>query len=382
MAPHGPGLRRLKRGGRTAVAGEKRTAHPYFMYEAMEAQPEAFARLVRGRAAVVDELAEAVAACERLFLVGTGTSGHAAQVGEHLVRAYGGGMPARAYAAFDFALYGPALSPRDFVLGISHRGTKSYTVQSLAQARDAKCRTALVTGEGGSAQKAPADIIIETVPQEISATHTISYASAIAVLAALAGSLGRRRTGGVTLEPDVLNAGVPDALRDGLQREPQVAGWARAQCDRRRIWIVGGGPGAITAAEIALKIKEASYLQAEGMAIETMLHGPFQCAEPDDLFVLIAPAGPSQRRIEQFAAMITEIGAAWLAVGDGTAEALRRGGAGGCDVPALPEPLTALSCLLPLQLFAYHLALARGTNPDVFRLDDARFARAYAGVRL
>ena len=51
-------------------------------------------------------------------------------------------------------------------------------------------------------------------------------------------------------------------------------------------------------------------------------------------------------------------------------------------MPALPEPLTALSCLIPLQLFAYHLALARGTNPDVFRLDDPRFSRAFAGVRL
>ena len=364
------------------MAGDKRTTHPYFMYDAMQAQPDAFARLVRERAGAVDGLAEDIASCQRLFIVGTGTSGHAAQVGEHLVRAYGGGLPARAYAAFDFALYGPALGPRDFVLGISHRGTKSYTVQSLTQARESGCGTALITGEGGSAQKAPADTVIETVPQEISATHTISYVSAIAVLAALMGSLGRRRTGRVTLEPAVLIAGVPAALRDGLKREPQVAGWARVQCGRRRIWIVGGGPAAITAAEIALKIKEASYLQAEGMAIETMLHGPFQCAEPDDLFVLIAPAGPAQPRIVQFAAMITEIGAAWLAVGDGTAEALRGGGIGGCDVPALPEPLAAVSCLVPLQLFAYHLALARGTNPDVFRLDDARFSRAYAGVRL
>jgi glucosamine--fructose-6-phosphate aminotransferase (isomerizing) len=352
------------------------------MYDAMQAQPDAFARLVREHAATVDKLAEAIASCDRLYVVGTGTSGHAAQVGEHFVRAYGGGMPARAYAAFDFALYGPPLERRDFVLGISHRGTKSYTVQSLTQAREAGCRTALVTGQGGSAQKAPADVVIETVPQEISATHTISYVGALAVLAALACSLGRRRAGGVTLDPDVLAARVPAALRDGLKGEAQIAGWARAQWGRRRIWIVGGGPTGITAAEVALKIKEASYLQAEGMAIETMLHGPFQCAEADDLFVLIAPAGLAQRRIEQFAAMITEIGAAWIAVGDGTAEALRRGGAGSCEVPPLPEPLTALSCLIPLQLFAYHLALARGTNPDVFRLDDPRFARAFAGVRL
>jgi glutamine---fructose-6-phosphate transaminase (isomerizing) len=352
------------------------------MYDAVRAQSDAFARLVRRHGAAMDELGATISSCERLFMVGTGTSYHAAQVGEHLMRAYGGDMPARAYPGFDFSLYGPALRQRDFVLGISHRGTKSYTVQSLTRARDAGCHTALITGEGGSEQKAPADVVIETVPQEMSATHTISYVATIALLAALAGSLGRRRTGRVTLEPSVLAERVPSVLAEALGHEPEVAGWARTHSGRRRIWIVGGGPGAITAAEIALKIKEAAYLQAEGMAIETMLHGPFQCAEPDDLFLLIAPAGPAQSRIAQFAPMVTEIGAAWLAVSDGTAEALRPGAAGWCDVPALPEPLTVLSCLVPLQLFAYHLALARGTNPDVFRLDDARFARAFARVGL
>ncbi|WP_287518038.1 SIS domain-containing protein [Okeania sp. SIO2C2] len=60
--------------------------------------------------------------------------------------------------------------------------------------------------------------------------------------------------------------------------------FAHEQVNQRRIWLVGGGQNAITAYEIALKIKETSYLQAEGMSIETMLHGPFQCTETEDLF--------------------------------------------------------------------------------------------------
>ena len=115
------------------------------------------------------------------------------------------------------------------------------------------------------------------------------------------------------------------------------------------------------------------------MPIEQMFHGPFQCADADDLFVLIAPAGAAQARTLALAGPIREIGAQFLLVSDGTAGAAARELAPETrDVPPVPEPLTALSCLVPLHLFAYHLALARGTNPDRFHLDDERFARAYA----
>ena len=119
------------------------------------------------------------------------------------------------------------------------------------------------------------------------------------------------------------------------------------------------------------------------MQAEAMLHGPFQSTEADDLFVLIAPAGAAQERTLELAGAAQQIGAPWVLVDDGTAEP-----AGAAEatarlvVPPVPEPFSALTCLVPLQLFAYHLALARGTNPDVFRTDDERFARVRASVRL
>jgi glucosamine--fructose-6-phosphate aminotransferase (isomerizing) len=377
-------------------AVHRRSGHPFHMYEAIYDQPGAFARVVEHTAAPAEQAAARLAGCERLFLVGIGTSHHAAQVGEHLLRAYGGGARARAVHAFDFALYGPALSPRDGVIGISHRGAKRYSAQSLARAREAGCATVLVTGEapgaaGGTAlpqdpgiphAERSADVTLRTVPQEPSSAHTVSYTAAVAALASLAQRLGRHRTGTALLPPALLRDEVPAALRAALEAEPAAAALAREHLPRRRIWLVGGGPSAVTAQEAALKIKETSYLGAEGMPVEAMLHGPFQCTEADDLFVLVAPAGPGQARTVEFADAVREIGAAYAVVSDGTPAALRAGAAGWWTVPAVPEPLSALSCLVPLQLFAYHLALARGTNPDAFRLDDPRFARAYARVRL
>jgi glutamine---fructose-6-phosphate transaminase (isomerizing) len=200
----------------------------------------------------------------------------------------------------------------------------------------------------------------------------------VAVLALLAGRLGYHRTGSTTMPSELLREEVPQALRVALGTEEQVTALAREHVGRRRIWLVGGGPSAVTATETALKIKETSYLQAEGMSTETMLHGPFQCVEADDLFVLIAPSGAARERTLEVAELVEEVGATYMIVGDDALE----GRPAALTVPEVPEPFSALSCLVPLQLFAYHLALTRGTNPDNFRVDDPRFARADVSGRL
>ncbi len=350
---------------------ERRERHPYHMYDAILAQPKAFARVLGRNEETMDEFASEVAGCGKLYLIGLGTSHHAAEVGEHLMRAYGGGLDARALDSFDFALYGPRLSTEDCVVAVSHRGSKRYTARALEHARKTGCRTALITGEGS---RGSADVVFETVAQERSSAHTVSYTSALAVLAFLAGGIGRRRTGEETLPDGLLREEIPAALRASLDLEERVEALAREHVGRRRIWLVGGGPGAVTAREVALKIKETSYLQAEGMPTETMLHGPFQCVEADDLFVLVAPSGAARTRTLEVAELAAEVGAPCVIVGDDPGAELA--------VPGVPEPLGTLTCLVPLQLFAYHLALARGTNPDSFRAEDPRFARADVSGRL
>jgi glucosamine--fructose-6-phosphate aminotransferase (isomerizing) len=362
------------------MATEGRNSHPYHMYDAILAQPEAFVRVVERNEAAVDEFVSRIASGGRIFLAGIGTSHHATQVGEHLMRAYGGGPDVRAVHSFDLALYGPELRPEDCLVAVSHRGAKRYTALALERAREAGCLTALITGEGGSGEGG-ADAVFRTVPQEESSAHTVSYTSAVAVLALLAGSLGHHRTGSSALPDELLRERVPGVLRAARGAEEGVAALAGEHVGRRRIWLLGGGPSSVTATETALKIKETSYLQAEGMPTETMLHGPFQCVEADDLFVLIAPSGAARERTLEVAELIDEVGAAYLVVGDETTGA-PQSAAGVLRVPEVPEPFSALSCLVPLQLFSYHLALNRETNPDTFRVDDPRFARADVSGRL
>ena len=183
------------------------------------------------------------------------------------------------------------------------------------------------------------------------------------------------------LDAELLEHDIPAALTDAQATEAQMAGWAAEFQASRRIWPVGAGPTAVTAHEAALKIKETSYLQAEALSVEALLHGAFQCCEAEDLFVLIAPTGPAQARMRELPAMIRDISAQCLVLTDNAA-AFEGDVTDCCVVAATPAPFESLICLPPLQLFAYHLALVRGTNPDCFRLDDPRFAAAMARVKL
>jgi glucosamine--fructose-6-phosphate aminotransferase (isomerizing) len=350
------------------------------MYEAMREQPDAFASVARRLAPSASELASRLARCDRLYLVGIGTSYHAALAGQHLVRTYGGGIPVQALHAFDFALYGPELTGRDAVVTITHRGTKRYTLDALVRAHEAGCPTAVITGDGPE-DRAHADVVLHTVPQERTSAHTVSYAGAVAALGALASALGAKRLGRPALDAATLTTAVPNALRGALALEPETALAARRFAQNPRIWLVGAGPGAIAAIEGALKIMETSYTTAFGISAEAILHGPFQSAQPEDLFILIAQAGPGQVRVSDVAAAIREIGAAFAVVDDGSATMLGDAAAR-WEVPSVPEPFTALTCAIPVQLFSYYLALARGTNPDGFRLEDPRFAKAYRRVSL
>lgn len=377
---------------------EQRRGHPYHMYDAIRLQPQALVEVLEKNAAGIDAFAARASSSERLFLVGIGTSYHAARVGEYLFRRYAGSLDVRAVHSFDFALYGPDLTPRDCVIALSHRGAKRYTTLALQRARQAGCQTALVTGQGTkfspklSSTRSFSEeelvsgrppVVFETVEQERSAAHTVSYTAAVSVLASLAGGIGRYRGGSGALSGSFVGAELPGALRAALGVEGEVEALAREHVGRRRIWLAGAGPGAVVAEEAALKIKETSYLQAEGMSTETMLHGPFQCVEAEDLFVLVAPGGGppgAQGRTLEVAGLAAEIGAACFVVGDGSEGSV--GEAGHLSVAAVPEPFGALTCLVPLQLFAYHLALARGTNPDGFRAEDPRFARADVSGRL
>jgi glucosamine--fructose-6-phosphate aminotransferase (isomerizing) len=346
------------------------------MHDAIAAQPEALRRVLRGQEAALAAAADRLRAMERLVLTGIGTSWHATLVGELLFAHAGGfGLRARALHAFEFRHFWPEPDAATGVVVVSHRGTKRFSLEALGRSAGRGGVSVAITGRGHGEGLSVADVVLRTVEQEASAAHTVSYTCALFLLAALAAEVGRDAALRRALEA------VPDQVAALLAQEPWGTLAARFR-DRRSYVVVGGGPNTATALEAALKLSEASHVPAVGMQCEQFLHGPWVALEPTDLVVVIAPPGLARERAASVARLAREVGAPVLALADGEDRELGSLAEHTVALPRTPELLSPIPAVVPLQLFAYHLALRRGVNPDVMRADQPAHGRARAGLSL
>jgi glucosamine--fructose-6-phosphate aminotransferase (isomerizing) len=339
----------------TTAAPAPRAGHPYHMHDAIYAQPGALRLVGRGNEATLAAAASALSNAVHVVLAGTGSSWHAALVGAWLF-ARAGRLGSRVRAAFggELADYGLPCGPGTARLGITHRGTGSVT-DALAAARATGAATIAVTAKGSDAPGA--EHVLRTVDREASDTHTVSYTSALGLLAMLAAAVGK----------DEMLGHAVDALPDQIALLLGQESWEEIAARfgrRRQYWFIGGGPNYATALEGALKLTEAACQPALGLDAEQFLHGPWLALDRDDLLVLVAPPGASHARCLAAARVAQNTGAAILAL---CADGDRELGALATETIALPdvdESLSPIAAVVPLQLFAYHVAVARGRNPD------------------
>ena len=339
---------------------EPRTGHPYHMHDAIYAQPGALRLVMRGQGDVLVKAATRLAGAPHVWLTGVGTSWHAALAGELLLAGPGRlGTRVRAINAFELLHYGPAAASGEGAVVISHRGHSPSGPATLARTRGAGGVTVAITGKGSDGLAA-AEHVLRTVDQEASGCHTVSYTTALAVLASLAAALGHDDD--LARQVDAL----PDQLALLLGQE-SWEGLAERFGGRRRYWFVGGGPNVATACEAALKLSEAAWLSAIGLECEQFLHGPWAALEPDDVVFVVAPPGPSHARCLDVARVASGIGASVVAL---IAEDDRDLGALAAEtiaLPDVPELLSPITAVVPLQLLIYHLAVRAGANPDTVR---------------
>jgi glutamine---fructose-6-phosphate transaminase (isomerizing) len=299
------------------------------MRKTMVGQPAALRRLLDDRAGV--EAAAAALRGRRIFLVGTGTSWHAANQGAHLLRV--AGVEAWAVQAADAALDGPRPTTEDGLILLSHRGTKRYTRDVLARARQEGGVCVVISGQGAPG----ADL--ETVPQETSSAFTASHLGALLRLAQLAVALGA----------DLGDlAAVPDAVEDALGSPLAVRPPARG------LEFVGGGINQWTAAEGALKVRETSKIFTEGLSVEQLLHGPAVALGPKDTLVSLDGGGLHSLRLAELTALVRAYGTTVHEI----------------SAPDLGEPLSIFPLTVTVQRVALECAEALGSDPDSFGRDD------------
>lgn len=353
------------------------------LYRTIWSQPEAL-RAVRDQThEAVRRAAENLIASERIFLTGTGTSSHAAAVGEHLLRT--AGLEASATTNFDLVNYGPRVDPQDAVIAISHRGGKRYGELAVERARAAGATVITITRSDASA--ATLENTIPTVENEVSATHTASYTSALSVLALLAVQVGELKGERVVELRDAVTS-LPEHVAYMLEREGEIQPVAETLASCGRLVLAGAGPNSVTAREGALKVKESSYLVAEGFELETVLHGGLQAVAPGDVAAVIVADGPAADRAADLVRALCIIGARVFLVADERLAGrlpiagLRSEVASTYTFPSVPESLSPVLAAVPLQLLAAFTAALRGTDADSFRKDDPTYKRAIESYEL
>jgi len=299
------------------------------MRETMWTQPGELARLVADRGPA--EAAAERLRGRRLLLVGIGTSWHAAQHGAWLLRA--AGVEVEAAHAADLAPYGRPVAAEEGVIVLSHTGGTGYSMAMLERARDAGAETLQVSGIGNGGE-------LETVAAEASYAYTASHTGALLRLAQLATALG------ADLGP---LDGIPERVAAVLDLPGPLIG-----VPRRLVELIGAGPNGWTAQEGALKIREASYVAAEGLSSEQFFHGPSVALDEQDTLVVLDGGGPMADRTEAIAAAVEVTGAR-------VARFPQR---------ELGEALSVFPLTVVVQRIALELAEARGVSPDRFRYEE------------
>lgn len=302
-----------------------------------------------------------------VIFAGIGTSLHACQVAAYWAAELSGGrIRPVAVETHDYAIRGH-IEVEDQIIVVSHRGTKRFPHLLFERAKKVGASTIAVAGNG--AQNPGGEIVLRTCDDELASTHTVSYTTAMAVLARLVARL----VGGeaaAKFQKGLLT--VPEAIAATLRNAAPVHIVPRL-INKEPIFLTGYGIDTLSITEAALKIKEGAYLWAEAMSIELALHGTPAVFEPRNAAIVTVPDEDDGDRTKAFLGMLKEL----------NIEAITLGTAA-CDLPFakvdyLMRPFVSI---IPLQRLVAELARRRGSNPDTTRGDVEPYKSAIDRVRL
>lgn len=347
----------------------------HFMLKEIYEQPETLRMCLQGRVdaeggkivlgGVVDFEAELVKT-KRILLLGQGTAFHAAMIGEYLFEGLAG-IPTEVEYASEFRYRNPIVEDGTIAIAVSQSGE---TADTLAAIQEAKRRGAMTLGAVnvvGSAisRETDAGVYLRVGP-EIGVASTKAFIGQVAVLTMLATYIGRRHHLAREQMSELLYAleGIPDHITTVLKQSDHIRRVTEGVIDRDNWLFLGRGTNYPVALEGALKLKEISYIHAEGMPAAEMKHGPIALIDKGMPVVIVATRGSQYNKIIGNMEEVRSRGGHVIAVAtEGDDNIMNH-----CDdvfyVPDVPEPLQPLLTVIPLQLLAYHSAQLRGKDVD------------------
>jgi len=368
-----PAEREIVDSGASSAPVEKGN-YRHFMQKEIFEQPivvaqtlQSYVRPFEGEVALPD-IDFDLAAIDRLTIVACGTSYYAGLVAKYWIEQFAR-VPVDIDVASEFRYRNPVLEPGGLALFVSQSGETADTLAALRHARAEQQRIAVVVNVPTSSMAREADLLLPThAGPEIGVASTKAFTCQLAVLAALAANLACAKGRMNREEEQAVVAHLqqaPAALNAALGHDDDIAAMAHLIAPARDVLYLGRGPYYPMALEGALKLKEISYIHAEGYAAGEMKHGPIALIDEAVPVIVIAPSGPLFEKTVSNMQEVRARGGKIVLISD--AKGIEEAGEGCMATIEMPEvhPLIApIVYAVPVQLLAYHTAVLKGTDVD------------------
>ena len=360
----------------SGVTGEliSKGNHRHYMLKEIYEQPIVVAQTLRSYLQRMEERVTLpipefdLAGVKRVTIVACGTSFYAGMVAKYWFEQFAR-VPVDLDVASEFRYRAPVMEEGGLALFISQSGETADTLAALRHARAEGQTIAVVVNVPTSSMAREADLLLPThAGPEIGVASTKAFSCQLAVLAALAANLARAK-GKVSAEEEreIVEhlAEAPAALNAALGHDEAIQAMAHTVAGARDVLYLGRGTDYPLALEGALKLKEISYIHAEGYAAGEMKHGPIALIDENVPVIVIAPSGPLFEKTVSNMQEVQARGGKVVLISDeaGVAEAGEN-----ClatiTMPAVHPLIAPLVYAVPVQLLAYHVAVAKGTDVD------------------
>ena len=346
--------------------------HRHFMQKEIYEQPVVVAQTLRSylrpleAQVALPDMEFDLSSIKRVVIVACGTASYVGMIGKYWIERLAR-VPVEVDVASEFRYRDPVLLPNTLGVVVSQSGETADTLAALHHMKAAGVTTAGIINVPTSSMARQVDLLLPThAGPEIGVASTKAFTCQLAVMAALATNLARAK-GRPLDEAEIVRqlSQVPEAMSAALAHDDEIAAMAPRIAQARDVLYLGRGPEYPLALEGALKLKEISYIHAEGYASGEMKHGPIALIDDAVPLIVIAPSGPlfdktvsnMQEAQARGAQVVLISDAAGIAqAGENTIATI--------EMPSVHPLIAPLVYAVPVQLLAYHVAVAKGTDVD------------------